>query len=518
MAALLTTIAFVTTVSNLLIIIAFAWNRKLRKLTNYFYVSMAISDFIAGLFDMAPGIWEALMGYENWKFGRITCIAWLVLDYWIYTSSTYTMLVICIDRYFAILHGLRYRRRRTHTLVMTMIISCWVLAFIVEVPGIIFWHFIAGESIVDYSYYCDVEWAENETYAMINTLLTMFIPFAFILILSFAIWIALRRRSRALMGKGGGVSLMAYSVKSHPGSKAKKPDTVKQKLGRLEEETEENQIEENLTRYNMRPENFKHVSVQTDECECTQQKTEKLTFDKSVSTSDLQQFAADVCQLSTVDSYDGDKEGIDNPIFTLEDDVGNDDFGNSPDKRREVSKLVDVHAEGVGFLIEEEPNAEKHGEDNKVNVLETISDSIERKSRDRRELQRTTSSTRGRQWKAMQRKNTAKTVDAGSKSANLNRLAGDRQAVISFAILLGTFIILWTPWFTIAVIESICSDTCVMGDEMYYVAQWLIYLNSMINPYIYVFRDAGFKSTIKAILCCAFCRKENTQKSVSFKK
>ncbi|XP_070557388.1 muscarinic acetylcholine receptor M2-like [Ptychodera flava] len=531
LAVVLTTIALVTTVSNLLIIVAFMWNKKLRKLTNYFYVSLAFSDFIAGLFDMAPGIWEALMGYENWRFGKIACITWLVVDYWIYTASTYTMLAICIDRYMAILHGLRYRRKRTHGLVMTMIVSCWLLAFLTEVPGIVFWEYWMGESIIDYSYYCDVEWSKNETYAMVNTLLTMLLPFVFILFLSFAIWIVLRRRARFLRGESGSVSLTTSVARNKFQGKSKDKDN---KL-RSESEVFVSTIsgserslkcldEADPTKHKPtgsatialyhdddigRAENYIDVAAQTDLSfnEFRWKMTGDIycdliaTCDKSVWTKDIDDEGLIENRHEGSDA-NAPEQGVDNPAFAIDarkhaDSTRDDGKQNKEDcskgnqmKRGDVSMkhTVDKHrsskdGKGSGFLASSD-----------VSDTRTASSELGYQQR-KRAVTRKLDSGEGN----LRRLNT-------SSSTNFNRLAGDRRAVMSFGILMGTFLVLWTPWFVIAVIESVCSETCVMGDEVYYLSAWLIYLNSMINPFIYVFRDAEFKHSVCEILQCLCCR------------
>ncbi|XP_070557387.1 muscarinic acetylcholine receptor M4-like [Ptychodera flava] len=539
LAVVLTTIALVTTVSNLLIIVAFMCNKKLRKLTNYFYVSLAFSDFIAGLFDMPLEVWETLMGYENWTFGKITCVTWLAIDYWIYTASTYTMLAICIDRYMAILHGLRYRRKRTHGLVMTMIVSCWLLAFVTEVPGIVFWEYWMGESILDYSYYCDVEWSENETYAMVNTLLTMLLPFVCILFLSFTIWLVLRRRARSLRGKTKtGAAGLARCVSTNTIDKAKSNDKTKNKR-RLKEDKvrreskvvvstlfENERSHRNLETPEPRKpwlsdtpatapsDNGCDAATQTDftfsaskwemdeniYCNLT------ATCDKSVGTEDIddKDVAENILELCDVHVQ---VEGIDNPAFV------NDE---------------DVHANAIARRSKEgdsEPNMEDNFIDFQVKDREVFDEiGVEKQKYSRNDKSSgfpaskyaTNVGTELSDFDYQERKRVAKHNKHDSrevcslrlntaKSQSLNRLAGDRRAAISFGILMATFLVLWTPWFVIAVIESVCSETCVMGDEVYYLSAWLIYLNSMINPFIYVFRDAEFKRSVRAILrglCC----------------
>jgi muscarinic acetylcholine receptor M3 len=60
---------------NLLIIIAYGINKKLRVMNNYFLVSLSIADFLIGLLSIPSYTTYVLLG--NWT-GTLGCDIWLV--------------------------------------------------------------------------------------------------------------------------------------------------------------------------------------------------------------------------------------------------------------------------------------------------------------------------------------------------------------------------------------------------------------------------------------------------------
>ncbi|XP_071948859.1 5-hydroxytryptamine receptor 4-like [Antedon mediterranea] len=72
----------------------------------------------------------------------------------------------------------------------------------------------------------------------------------------------------------------------------------------------------------------------------------------------------------------------------------------------------------------------------------------------------------------------------------------ERKATKTISIIMGCFIILWLPFFILNVIDPFC-NYCI-NKQVWLVVTWFGYLNSMINPIIYIsfnrpFREAVYK-------------------------
>uniref|UniRef100_A0AAY4DVW5 G-protein coupled receptors family 1 profile domain-containing protein n=1 Tax=Denticeps clupeoides TaxID=299321 RepID=A0AAY4DVW5_9TELE len=130
---LMVTLVVVVVGGNALVILAFVVDKSLRNQSNYFFLNLAISDFLVGAFCIPIYIPYILTG--RWMLGRGLCKLWLVMDYLLCTASVFNIVLISYDRFLSVTRAVRYRAQQgmTNQAVVKMV-AVWVLAFLLYGP------------------------------------------------------------------------------------------------------------------------------------------------------------------------------------------------------------------------------------------------------------------------------------------------------------------------------------------------------------------------------------------------
>ncbi|KAJ8931463.1 hypothetical protein NQ314_015617 [Rhamnusium bicolor] len=92
---------------NLLVIVSVMRHRKLRVITNYFVVSLALADMLVAICAMCFNFSVEITG-GLWIFGYFMCDVWNSLDVYFSTASILHLCCISVDRYYAIVQPLDY--------------------------------------------------------------------------------------------------------------------------------------------------------------------------------------------------------------------------------------------------------------------------------------------------------------------------------------------------------------------------------------------------------------------------
>ena len=129
--AVIGTFSSLLTISgNVLVLVSFFVDRQIRHPTNYFILSLAISDFLIGCISI-PSLTLAI--YKNqWVLGSFLCDIWLSLDYTVCLASIYTVLLITVDRFCSVKIPAKYRNWRTKKRIIYLVLLTWF------VPAMIF--------------------------------------------------------------------------------------------------------------------------------------------------------------------------------------------------------------------------------------------------------------------------------------------------------------------------------------------------------------------------------------------
>ena len=105
-------VALMAVIGNAMVIIVFKRERRLRRRTNYYIVSLASADLLVGLLGV-PFAVLASVGLPTNLYACLFTVSLLVV---LCTISIFCLVAVSIDRYWAILHPMAYSRNvRTKT-------------------------------------------------------------------------------------------------------------------------------------------------------------------------------------------------------------------------------------------------------------------------------------------------------------------------------------------------------------------------------------------------------------------
>ncbi|NXK95686.1 DRD3 protein, partial [Formicarius rufipectus] len=103
----------------------------------------------------------------------------------------------------------------------------------------------------------------------------------------------------------------------------------------------------------------------------------------------------------------------------------------------------------------------------------------------------------------VQRLSNGKTISSLKLAPQQSRVIQlrERKATQMLAIVLGTFIVCWLPFFLIHILNAHC-PSCHVSPGLYSASTWLGYVNSALNPIIYTTFNTDFRRAFLKILCC----------------
>ena len=176
-------------IGNVLVILAVLTNRKLRRVTYFFVVSLAVADLLVSILVMPLSIVMEVSG--KWFFGYIACLTWTSMDVMLCTASILNLCCISLDRYFAITRPLEYSTKRTKKLAYMMIGVTWLASVAITCPPLFGWQ---EESRWSDPYSCDL--SSSPGYVIYSACGSFYLPLLVMTFVYLRIFSVTRRSNR----------------------------------------------------------------------------------------------------------------------------------------------------------------------------------------------------------------------------------------------------------------------------------------------------------------------------------
>ena len=120
-------------VGNFATLFVIAFNNRMRTIPNMFVASLAVSDFLLGALSAGPIAFTALVK-SRWPFNETTCQYQGYVAITLAVTSTQTLALTAVNRYFRIVNPAKYRRYFTEKKTQIMILASWFYCMWAPLP------------------------------------------------------------------------------------------------------------------------------------------------------------------------------------------------------------------------------------------------------------------------------------------------------------------------------------------------------------------------------------------------
>uniref|UniRef100_A0A8C4RLV7 G-protein coupled receptors family 1 profile domain-containing protein n=1 Tax=Erpetoichthys calabaricus TaxID=27687 RepID=A0A8C4RLV7_ERPCA len=206
---------------NLVVIISISHFKQLHTPTNILVLSLAVADFLVGVIIMP---FMVIQSVETcWYFGEKVCYIYTCFLTTLTTVSVFNLVLIAIDRYFAICDPLLYSTKITVRITCIAVLFIWVLTFLYACAEVFSGGNTEGDLELDP---CpgDCLFSLNSTWSFVDSICGFIFPVLVMAILYTKIFFVAKRHAKAIS-----MQHMSQESKSK-GSKSKKSEKKAAKI------------------------------------------------------------------------------------------------------------------------------------------------------------------------------------------------------------------------------------------------------------------------------------------------
>ncbi|XP_026886352.2 trace amine-associated receptor 13c-like [Electrophorus electricus] len=185
-------VVLLTVCGNLLIIISVCHFKQLHTPTNMLILSLAVSDFfVGGLVIPVSLIWII---ESCWIFSSIYCVCFILISYFLTTTSIFNVALIAVDRYFALSKPFLYNNAVSLSSMCIVVMSNWFALLVYNIALQYFnGHFTSllmcpGDCFL----------VLDEVWSLVDLVLTFVFPCAVIILLYVLVFFIAKKHATAI--------------------------------------------------------------------------------------------------------------------------------------------------------------------------------------------------------------------------------------------------------------------------------------------------------------------------------
>ncbi|XP_043514690.1 trissin receptor [Frieseomelitta varia] len=188
---------------NLMVIFVVTFSRRLRSITNFFLANLAVADFCVGVFCVYQTLTNYLM--NSWPLGDVLCKVYMFVHALSYTASVLILMVVCIERYLAIVYPIKCRSVLTRSRLQLVIGIVWIVAAVYALPRFFYVETMENRLIngdVDVICIANIQKHNKTLLDAVNLVFLYLLPLLLMSCLYSRIAVGLRRSGTTLGGSG----------------------------------------------------------------------------------------------------------------------------------------------------------------------------------------------------------------------------------------------------------------------------------------------------------------------------
>ncbi|XP_046449037.1 probable G-protein coupled receptor 21 [Daphnia pulex] len=185
--------------SNLLIIATLATGSG-GEVMNYYLISLAAADLLAGLLVVPLSIYPALT--DSWPLGDVLCSIAGYVEATLWAVSVYSFMWISVDRYLAIRKPLRYETVQTPSRCQCWVIFTWLTSMLACCPPLLQGStgYASGAPYFDpEAFVCHLNWTGMSAYSVTLVILVLCPTLATVAYTYFYIFSSMRKMRSSLL-------------------------------------------------------------------------------------------------------------------------------------------------------------------------------------------------------------------------------------------------------------------------------------------------------------------------------
>ncbi|XP_023311047.1 trissin receptor-like [Anoplophora glabripennis] len=117
---------------NLLVILVVTLSRRLRSITNFFLANLAVADFFVAVFCVYQNLFIYIV--DSWMLEDFLCKMYMFIQSLSNTASIFILVVICTERYFAIIYPITCKQILTPFRLKLIILGVWITCILYSSP------------------------------------------------------------------------------------------------------------------------------------------------------------------------------------------------------------------------------------------------------------------------------------------------------------------------------------------------------------------------------------------------